>query len=435
MKKSIGIVLILTAACILFSSCKSKPKKNDASSEEKSEVVMESETEAAETEKKTEKESTKTNYTGWISSKSKDISEAFGIVYLKAKAKFGSYTLSVVNDIGKKIPVVSSSDEYTTNAFYLKNSHKTYCLTTDNSVKKSLQKKTDGMSILYSVPNVADVVVDFKSLSTDKKAAANMLKIVATVTNTGKRDDDFYFKAILDTVLGEADSYHFYTWEGVSIKNEVLYRTLQNQKWFISKNNAASMQLFFSGADCTVPSLVAFANYSTLEENNWEPDMASFRAFDTVLSYNNSAVCAIWNPLKLEVGKSGKVIFYIAFAVDGAKPDGEKIIYSEDSVQKQTPVQSVELVKDVRIIKDEAVTELSDSYVKIQSEPEQKTVEQAPDVDYYIQNLTPDHLTNEYIQSLLDRIAALEEDSTTLNRQELIELNAELDAILTYLGQ
>ena len=56
-------------------------------------------------------------------------------------------------------------------------------------------------------------------------------------------------------------------------------------------------------------------------------------------------------------------------------------------------------------------------------------------VDFYIKNMTKEHLTPEYIQSLLDRIAALEEDSTTLNKQELLQLNAELDAILTYLRQ
>ena len=49
--------------------------------------------------------------------------------------------------------------------------------------------------------------------------------------------------------------------------------------------------------------------------------------------------------------------------------------------------------------------------------------------------MTKDHLTPEYIQSLIDRISALEEDSPSLNRQELLQLNAELDAILTYLRQ
>ena len=49
--------------------------------------------------------------------------------------------------------------------------------------------------------------------------------------------------------------------------------------------------------------------------------------------------------------------------------------------------------------------------------------------------MSKEQLTPEYIQSLLDRIAELEEDTTSVNRQELLQLNAELDAILTYLRQ
>ena len=61
------------------------------------------------------------------------------------------------------------------------------------------------------------------------------------------------FIAWTGLVLGEAAAFHFYTWEDIPVKSEVLYRTLQNQKWFVSKNTNAAMQLFFSGADCTVP--------------------------------------------------------------------------------------------------------------------------------------------------------------------------------------
>ena len=43
-------------------------------------------------------------------------------------------------------------------------------------------------------------------------------------------------------------------------------------------------------------------------------------------------------------------------------------------------------------------------------------------------------LTPEYVQNLLDRIIALEEDDATLNRAEIFQLNAELDAILEVLG-
>lgn len=470
-------VLALAAVCLLVVSCKSSPKKNkggNAEAEQTEVVQEEAGTENTEDSKKSKKEkkskkskksdavaaaekaaaeTTGSNFTGWIQTKQKDFAEVFGIVQIKMKAKFGTYSLSLVNEREKKVPVISAANEFTTNSFYLKNSQKIYRLTTDTSVKSAIRKNEDGASVMYSIPNVADVVVDFKFMATDKKAAENMVKVTATVTNRGKRNDDFQLKTILDTVLGESDAYHFYTWEGVSVKNEVVYRTLQNQKWFVSKNTSAAMQMFFSGADCTTPSLVALANYSTLEKNSWEPDMASFRAFDTVLSYNNSAVCAIWNPLKLAVGESGKVVFYLAFGVDGAKPEGEIIIYADSEAvpEELTTRPAVEVITDAKIengyslVKEEgdgAVVETGAAPVVPVVEPAPVVPAPAPkvsgdptSVDYYLQNITPEHLTNEYIQALLDKIAALEEDSPSLNRQELLELNAELDAILTYLRQ
>lgn len=475
MKKCLTCILF---AVVLFASCKSTSKKQKAKAEAPAEteaVAAEENSESENTEgldsseeagdkadsqvasdsnsksnkKSKEKKASKSksestadagNYTGWIKSKGKDITETFGIMQLKTRAKFGSYTISLINNKNKAVPVLSTSNEFTTNAIYLKNSRKTYCLTTDTSVKNQVQKKEDGLSVLYSVPDVADVRVDFKCMSTEKKGTYNMLKVIMTVTNKSKRNDEFHLKSILDTTLGESDDFHFYTWEGVPVKNEVLYRTLQNQKWFLSKNNSAAMQFFYSGADCTVPALVALANYSTLEKNIWEPDMASFRAFDTVLSYNNSAVCAIWNPIKLAVNESGKVIFYLAFAVDGVKPNGENVIY-DNNAPKLKPVEAapaVEVIKDAGIsggyslVEDlgeqETVSELNEK-----SESEKNT--EAPSVDFYIQNMTNEQLTPEYIQALLDRIAALEENSPSLNRQELLQLNAELDAILTYLRQ
>ena len=50
-------------------------------------------------------------------------------------------------------------------------------------------------------------------------------------------------------------------------------------------------------------------------------------------------------------------------------------------------------------------------------------------------NLSKEQLTLEYVQNLIDRISALEENSSAVNRKEILQLNAELDAILSVLKQ
>ena len=478
MKKTANYIVLGTiAACFLcFASCKSTKKKDAgaaavngglevSASEETDNKASEGEEAPAEDSDKKEtakkdtakKETSEEapankdaaapnapggNFTGWIKGTRRSISEKFGRIQLKIKSSIGSYSISVLNEKDKGIPVLSTANEFATNAFYLKTSKKVYNLVTDTNVHSSARRTTSGAAIMYNIPEVAEVTVDFSCFASDKEnkdADIDMIKVTATVKNNSTRNDEFIIKAVLDTVLGEAAEHHFYTYEGVAVRNEALYRTLQNQKWFVSKNSNAAMQLFFTGAEATTPDLVALANYSTLEKNTWEPDMLSYRAFDTVLSYNNSGVCAIWKPLKLAPSETGKVVFYLAFAAEGKAPAGEKFVYSKEyeqqkveETEKETPVDNIEVISANPSL--ETLTGNTGFGPQIINE-KGEVPQEIPTVDFYIRNMSKDHLTPEYIQSLLDRISALEEDSPSLNRQELLQLNTELDAILTYLRQ
>ena len=468
MKKIINAAALV---CLLFTvvSCKSTKNVKKASVKEESapveteiaaeentennadEEAVTSETASSEVKKETPapvqspaqqvSETASKDFTGWIKSSKKNINERFGKIQIRTKSGIGSYTISVLNEKDKPVPVLSTANEYVTNAFFLKTSKKIYNLVTDSSVRSAARKTTSGAMLMYEIPSVAQISVDFSCFASEKKKDTDMIKVTATIKNISDRNDEFTFKAILDTVLGEAAAFHFYTWEDIPVKSEVLYRTLQNQKWFISKNMNAAMQLFFTGADCTTPELVALANYSTLEKNSWEPDMLSYRVFDTVLSYNNSAVCTIWKPVKLAPSEAEKLVFYIALSGDGTPANGEKYVYSKEfqkaaeeeaEAEKKSTASGLKIITpysvedDVENISEDAnVTEISTA----------ETPAEIPTVDFYIKNMQKEHLTPEYIQSLLDRIAALEEDSPSLNRQELLQLNAELDAILTYLRQ
>ncbi len=454
--------IVYTAAifCLLaaFISCKStktskKSSEKEASapaveatpeenSENKGEAALNAESSSEKTDSKIAETEAK-DFTGWIKSSKKNLKESYGKIQIRTKSGIGSYTISALTDEGKTVPVLSTANEYVSNAFFLKTSKKIYNLVTDSSILAAARRTTDGIMLMYEIPSVAQVTVSFSCFASEKKQNADMIKVTVSIKNISNRNDDFVFKSILDTTLGESAAHHFYTWEDVPVKNEVLYRTFQNQKWFVSKNVNAMLQLFFSGADCTVPELVALANYSTLEKNIWEPDMLSYRVFDTVLSYNNSAVCAIWKPIKLAPSESGKLVFYMALSADGLPAKGEKYIYSKEfadkAAEKPASDKALELIssdagaeEETELIED-GVTELGEEEVLVSEEPEEAA--EIPTVDFYIKNMTKEQLSPEYIQSLLDRIAALEEDSPSLNRQELLQLNAELDAILTYLRQ
>ncbi len=397
---------------ILFGlvSCKS------ADGVEKSEVKNEA-------VKQNDKNTEDKNYTSWIESAKEGNRLKSGIIRIKTKPHLGTFNIGVINDDNKDVSVLSSSNEYTSTSLYLKTSKKIYKLTAGSGVYTKSFVGKNAIRLLYNIPKVADVAVDMYCFPSETPGDDDMIRVTATITNKGKKNETFSLKAILDTVLGESVKYHFYTSDGMPVKNEVMFRTMQNQKWVLSKNELASMQLLFDGGDCTAPSLVALANYSTLEKRSWEPDMLSYRAFDTVLSYNNSAVGVIWQESKIAPLETSKNVFYIALASDLRKPNGDKYLfheeYLEDEETEKTKVQNTQ-----------KMGEPADVLEITPSKPEV-----SESVDFTVKKLGKEQLSPEYVQALLDKIASLEENKPDINREELLQLNAELDAILEALRQ
>ncbi len=439
--KIFGIALLLS----LFASCKSTDVEAPESEKTETEVSGESESQNQQSEEKpSKKDSGKWSET---SGKAQSISE--GIVLLRYKKRVGSFNIALHNRADKLIPVFSSANEFTSSAFFLKSNNKIIKLINDGNVKSEYSMSDKGLRITYSVPDTADVVVEFMIFPSEEKGHSDMVKVTASVTNRTTRRRELGLKAVLDTILGETDNYHFYTREDVPVKNEVLYKTMENEKWIVSRNINAAMQIFFYGSDCTAPECVALGNYSTFDKNEWIPNMYSYRQFDSVFAYNNSAVEVVWPTFKLNPNESGKCIFYMAFATDSDKPHGDKYLYPHEEEEVEEVVlndshksYSADEAYPVREENQSRVLpqvqtqpkeeEKSDSQMNAQQKKKAVTAKRRLKLDE--SKLSAHQLTPEYVQNLLDRIIALEEDDASLNRAEIFQLNAELDAILEVLG-
>lgn len=433
MKKFLFLITLLVSICVITACKSTKVKDNNAADAESAVVldenVSEDNAETAKKEKKNKKkdkqkkadtkvkETEKSdssqqnkNYVGWINKSGKDVTFKSGNMQIKLKPSFGTFNISVKNDEGKIIPVLATGDEYTTSSVSLKTSKKTYRLLSDNRITPTASKNGEGVVLKYIVNNVAEVKLIFDCFASVQDEQNDMMKVTLTVKNIGDKKDEFSLKTIFDTVLGESDRNHFYSSEYSPIKSEVCYRTMQNQKWFVSKNDKAAMQFIFYGADTTSPDIVALANYSTFQKNTWEPEMSTYRAFDNILSYNNSAVGVIWPTVKLMPNESAKNVFYISFATDGRKPNGDKYIFEPEEKTVKKVAEKQDVVEEV--------------------EDEEPELPRAKTVKIGKKNLSKEQLTPEYIQNLIDRITALENDVDNVNEDELTQLNAELDAIL-----
>ena len=375
-------------------------------------------------------ENEKKNYTGWVDVSSKEQDVKIGLVQIKVKPNLGTFNFSVLNENDKYVPLLSTANEYTSSGFFLKAGKKRYRLIADKNVFTSISKIDSGISLIYKVGKVAEVNLKFEAMKTAPDHDIDMIRIAANVKNVSQKTDEFALRAILDTVLGETGDFHFFGADNSPVKNEVLYRNLKDHRWIYSRNSNAEMQILLDGADITVPESVALVNYSTLDQAYWEPDMAAYRSFDTVLSYKNSAFGINWPSCRLKPEQSADFVFYIAVAADGDLAKGSSFVGGDEPVKEvEEPSIFTNLPSPVP-----APVERPVETPKKKAEPIDEFAVRR-DVPFNVNNLSKEQLTLEYVQNLIDRISALEENNSSVNRKEILQLNAELDAILSVLRQ
>lgn len=438
--RKIQIVVIVSLLTFLMVSCASK-KKNDKSQAEapvQSVEVLETGGETLVVEvvdsKKNKKNKKDKNKNNGKSEEEKDkktaknVSVDFGIIKLSARTKLGTFNVGVIDENGKVIQALSSANESSGNVFYLKYGKKIYKLQSAMDIKTSAVPTSSGMRIIYTIDNAAEVTVDFTCMKSSATADADILKITATVTNIGKRKVDIGLKCVLDTVLGESKGNHFYSSSNTPITAETVYRTMKNEKWFLSKNSDVAMQILLDGADISATDIVALGNKATLSSMVWEPNVSATRAFDTVLSYNDSCIGVLWPSSLVATGDSKKYTMYLAFDNTGHIPQGAKFINPDQGKLESTEEKIVNNVVIIEPPSEKAKIPI----VTISDFPTVEDVYEPAPVSNKIE-IKPNQIEPEYIQALIDRISELESDGSNTNTEELNRLTRELDAILEYL--
>ena len=404
----------------------------------------------------------KKNYTGWISTSIRPVTTTVGNIKIDVRPKKGTFSISVMNSKEKAIPVLSTANEYTTTSFYLKAGKKILKLCDDSNVSSAAKKTANGISILYTIDKTATVLVDLECIASVEGENEDTVKVTAVVSSIAKKKQEYSLKLILDTILGETDRHHFYTSSDSPVKGEVLYHSIKDEKWIVSKNAKANMQIILDGADVTPVESVALANYTTLNTRKWEADMTTFRSFDTVLSYNNSAVGIYWPKVNLEPEEEFSEIFYISLAADETVPGGAAFVTGQapaveeapetpeqdqekteapvSNTQKESSVENIQAVKETPAPVVEAVEpkNTEPKVVEPVAEPQKTEPQNVAAVEEKAPEKTggiaDEKLSIDYIQKLLDRIESLEEGDPEANKEEINALNAELDAILTILN-
>lgn len=404
------------------------------------------------------------------------------------KGGLGSYQLSVLDEKGVAVPILAGQDEFTSSFYDVKVGKKIYRLN-DSAITVTGSRKGElGGQMVFTVPKKVRVFVKYEKVDAKGVLDAEVIKFTATLLNRGNKTETFALKSVLDTVLGEKNGTHFSTAEDSFLKKERSYRNLDEVKWFLSSDGNTSVQFLLNGANVTKPEIVVVSNKDFLSLPAWEPQVSVDRNFDSVLSYNNSALCIIWPEVTLEPEKQASFVYYMAVASDGAASDGEKFITWYENGHEKLDVDDKYSVKKFEEPFQEALKkyeagqykEAYDIVMELWKNPEQRNERLAelkeliekklnpteldllnetygdsdynyeddmppaglpepeaedapnevPEANFDINSITAEQLNPDYVQGLIERINSLEADDSKIDRNEILRLHAELDAIL-----
>ncbi len=331
-----------------------------------------------------------------------------GNLMVLVNGRVGSFRFYAIDKKGIPLPALAGYDEFTSSFFSLKMKKKEYRLTDNIKITIGARRDPDGAQLIYVIPKVARVLIKFECIKSDDNGKEDVIRVRASVQNLTGRTEEFALKNVLDTVLGETGGIHFATAEEAEIRGERQYRRFDGIKWVDSENKRTAMRIFLDGADISAAEVVTLGNKDLLALHSWIPAGITGRSFDSVLSYNNSAVAINWYPVRIQPKEMHEFIYYIALAADGRQCAGDAFIAKLEggaSVSGEIPADS----EDARLNTDSLDT-LTD----------------------YLEDGKIDYAS---ISALLQRISELEEDPDKINHEEIESLNAEIDTVLQTLGK
>lgn len=421
----------------------------------------------------------KDNYTGWVYIPAKNFTLTNGDIKLTLRGNTGSFEIYAIPETGKPVPLLATYDEFCSTFFSLMVGRKEYRLNREAGVKSEARKTEYGAQMAYTIPDKAQIVVDFSFMpSIATSSRIDMLRVTVYTINLGKSTQSFTVKSVFDTMLGENTVTHFSTAAHSRINSETQFTDMDTEKWIRSGNEKAVIQFLLNGRGITNPKAVTLGNKDFLALPTWLPVVQETRSFNSVLAYNNSSMAINWKTAYLDPMKTDVITFYISVATDGNEPAGKEFIAQLNAGRTALPsnlpntVQTTTVAPEpVEVPSEAAESAYHENMPAISGEstvpstatmqegkvldtesPAEAQVLQSPSV--YGGNgasaatgtavsptavskpyssaapVTKEQLDPEYIQRLLDRIADLESDPALVDKAEVKRLNDELDRIL-----
>ncbi|MGL4981365.1 MAG: hypothetical protein ACRC4W_00665 [Treponemataceae bacterium] len=218
----------------------------------------------------------------------------------------------------QEVPIFSEANKHELSKYLLRIRDRIYMLSPSRGLTVTAEETLFGISITYMIENVASVLIDFLFFSSIADILQDTVRMEITITNLGSSDENFGFKGVFDTYLGEKRDWHFSTVAHSRVNQEMQFLDMEEIRWLESSDKKTSMKFILTDLDVTPPVRVDVAARSTIFANDWNPRISYGKKFSSFTAIGNSAVGITWEDFRLDPQGEKIFSYYITTAKDGA---------------------------------------------------------------------------------------------------------------------
>lgn len=340
-----------------------------------------------------------------------------------------------------KVPVIDTLDYANSSYIGIAVDKRFYNVHNTSGITYSYSNDGDTLTVNYQIKKQILLSVEYTISS------KNILSIKYHVKNIDSDAHSVMLKSVFDTIFEEFNGGFYSTESKKKIKSEYIISDFDRHQYIESSNKVVSIRFLLDENFSKYAYKAVVAAKPYFESDIFEGRFVEGRGFNTVLSYNNSAIGFFFKTLKLNAGEEKTFVQRILFSkTEFAFPDDldeepEQNVFVDGESDFENETQSavtkfvpVDNAADYKPDVSSAVEDDEEEVVDIKTEVKTPVSVSKPEQDNAVTEARRNALKKE-ASSLIDRIEKLDDDGANTDQAEVMRLQAQLDQILRQLKE
>lgn len=357
-----------------------------------------------------------------------------GIVRLDGLGENGSVIYYISNLRGGYIPVNDKSNFADSTFIALYVDGEEFRLNKSKKVSFAFSAEDDVLAEKFTVRGTAELEVTYAIDGDDAVIISYVLR------NTSGKAHDFALKSVYNTKLGENRRSHYSTSKKNDVYNEEIVIPSPDESWIISSDGKYAVEFDIFGKDISAPQRVVMANCDIMKNATPRTEFKAGRAFDSLLSYNDSSLGLFWEGIRLEPEESKELSHRIRFSTNDFQNAGNRFSAAEPAPDEAASEkeggaaqESLVPLEEKKPSEEAAEPEKNEAGSESAPQPENEKDDRNYEFNTDTGGIDSSRLNAEYVQQLINYINSLEQSDPSLNRMKIQQLQTEVDEVLQIL--